>query len=118
VLLILIKMTTQSLLQKVKRGLIMTLAVSLAWLQILTTNPVLAEEGKYVDSEGRDLTAVVECLPENYGKGDLQNAIAKFGNDYLERVLRLKDNTEDYKVSEDEKQFQECLKSKGIRPKS
>lgn len=118
-LLKLIKMTTQPLFQRIKRGLMVMLVVSLAWFQAITINPAQAEgQKKYIDSEGKDLTAFVECLPEDYNKADLGSAIAKFGNDYLERVFRLKENTEDYKVSEQEKQLQNCLQAKGIRPKS
>ena len=94
------------------------LAVSLVWFQAMSGNPAQAEQQKYVDSEGKDLTAFVECLPEDYNQADIGNAIAKFGNDYLERVFRLKENTQDYKVSEQEKQLQECLQAKGIRPKA
>ncbi len=109
----------QSFVRPLKRVLLTVLVLGFAWLQTLTTNPAQAGEAKkYLDPEGKDLTALVECLPENYNKGDLGNAISKFGNDYLERVFRLKENTEDYKVSKEEKQIQECLKSKGIRPKS
>lgn len=117
-LLKLIKMTTQPLFQRIKRGLMVMLVVGLACFQAMTSNPAQAEEQKYVDSEGKDLTAFVECLPEDYNQADLGSAIAKFGNDYLERVFRLKENTEDYKVSEQEKQLQACLQAKGIRPKS
>ena len=112
-------MTPNFILQQLKRAALVLFVFSFAWLQTLTVNPAQAEEQqKYIDSEGKDLTALVECLPQDYNKADLGNAIAKFGNDYLERVFRLKENTEDYKVSEEEKQIQECLKSKGIRPKS
>lgn len=112
-------MTHQPFLKQLQRTLLVVLVGSFAWLQVFGNISAQAEtQKKYIDAEGRDLTAVVECLPEDYGKGNLEKAIAKFGNDYLERVLRLKENTEDYKVSEDEKQLQECLKSKGIRPKS
>jgi len=108
----------QPLFQRLKRGLMVMLVISLAWLQTLTTSSAQAEEQQYIDSDGKDLTAFVQCLPEDYNKPDLSNAIAKFGNDYLERVFRLKENTEDYKVSEQEKQLQQCLQAKGIRPKS
>jgi hypothetical protein len=111
-------MLNHPLWQQLKRALLIAFVLGLACLQTITSHPAQAEEGKFVDSEGKDLTAVVECLPENYGKADLQSAIAKFGNDYIERVFRLKENTEDYKVSEDEKQFQECLQRKGIKPKA
>lgn len=111
-------MTDQTFFQPLKRSLILLLVATVAWLQMFLSAPAQAGEATYVDAEGRDLTAVVECLPENYGKGDLESAIAKFGNDYLERVFRLKEDTKDYKVSEDEQQFQQCLQQKGIRPKS
>lgn len=112
-------MKNQSFFKQLQRLLLVILVGSLAWLQILGNSSAQAEtQKKYIDGDGKDLTAFVECLPESYGKGNLKKAIAKFGNDYLERVLRLKENTEDYKVSDDEKQIQECLKSKGIRPKS
>ena len=112
-------MTTQTLFQQLKRAFLAMLLIGFACLQTFTSNPAQAEEVKsYIDSEGRDLTAFVECLPDEYGKGDLQVALSKFGNDFLERVFRLKENTEDYKVSAAEKEVQQCLKSKGIRPKS
>ncbi|MFP4135075.1 MAG: hypothetical protein ACLFQP_11170 [Halothece sp.] len=112
-------MTTQALLQPLKRAFLAMVLIGFACLQIFTSNPAQAEEAKsYIDPEGRDLTAFVECLPDEYGKGNLQTALGKFGNDFLERVFRLKENTEDYKVSAAEKELQQCLKSKGIRPKS
>lgn len=111
-------MFKHSLWHPLKRALLIAFVVGFACLQTLTSQPAQADGKQFIDSDGRDLTAVVECLPENYGKGDLKSAIAKFGNDYLERVFRLKENTEDYKVSEDEKQFQQCLQRKGIRPKA
>lgn len=111
-------MTKQPILQQLKRAVALILVASFAWLQTLTSTPAQAEEQKYIDAEGKDLTPIVECLPEDYGKADLGSAIAKFGNDYLERVFRLKENTEDYKVSKQEKQFQECLQRKGIKPKA
>lgn len=111
-------MFNHSLWQQLKRTLLIAFVLGFALVQTVTSHPAQADEQKFVDSEGRDLTAVVECLPENYGKADLQSAIAKFGNDYLERVFRLKENTEDYNVSADEQQFQECLQNKGIRPKA
>ncbi|AFZ44078.1 hypothetical protein PCC7418_1910 [Halothece sp. PCC 7418] len=111
-------MFTHPLWKQLKRGLLVAVVLGFALVQTVTSHPAQADAEKYVDSEGRDLTAVVECLPEDYGKADLQSAIAKFGNDYLERVFRLKENTEDYKVSEDEQQFQQCLQRKGIKPKA
>lgn len=59
VLRILTIMLNHPLWQQFKRALLIVFVLGFACLQTLTSNPAQAEEGKFLDSEGRDLTAVV-----------------------------------------------------------
>lgn len=81
------------------------------WLQ-----PAQAAKDAFVAPDGSDLTPVVACLPEQLTKADLQRAIAEFGNDYLERVFKLKDDYTEYDRNKAEAEFEACLRSKGITP--
>jgi hypothetical protein len=102
-----------------RRWMVMGLIVTLVWLQGAIAAPAQAAFSFGDDFEtpdGQDITEIVECLPQQLTEGDLQRAISKFGNDYLERVFQLKDDYGDYKISQAEKEFQSCLQSKGITP--
>ncbi|PSN15598.1 hypothetical protein C7271_20770 [filamentous cyanobacterium CCP5] len=103
----------QPLVQRIR-----TLAVVLLGFCLITTGfvaPAAAAE-TYVTPDGEDITAVVDCLPEELSEGDLQRAIAESGKDYLERVFNLKDDYSDYDIAAAEEEFQACLESKGITP--
>lgn len=71
---------------------------------------------QYVTAEGRDITAVVECLPEQLSDADLGRAIAESGQDFLEWVFQLKDDYSEYKLTDAGREFDRCLRSKGILP--
>ncbi len=96
------------------RFLVAAFAVMLG-IQGFTAAAANAAE-QYLTPDGNDITALVDCLPEQLSEGDLQRAIAEAGNDYLERVFQTKENYDDYKISEAEKEFQACLKRQGIVP--
>lgn len=80
--------------------------------------PAAADQAGYVTPDGQDITAVVECLPQELSEGDLQRAIKESGKDYLERVFRLKDSYDEYEIAAAEKEFQACLETKGITPEA
>ncbi|MGF1567120.1 MAG: hypothetical protein ACFCVD_03435 [Nodosilinea sp.] len=77
---------------------------------------VLASENSYVAADGRDLTAIAECLPKELSKGDLARALRESGNDFIEKVFDVKDNYSDYKLDDAEVEYLNCLKSKGFIP--
>jgi hypothetical protein len=97
---------------------ILTGLFAATWLQ--SSNPALAasssDQERYITPDGEDITALVECLPEKLTEGDLQRAIAESGKDYLERVFQTKDDYSEYEISQAEKEFQTCLRRKGITP--
>jgi hypothetical protein len=73
-------------------------------------------QDQYITPNGEDITALVECLPEQLTEGDLQRAIAESGKDYLERVFQTKSDYSEYEISQAEKEFQTCLQRKGVTP--
>jgi hypothetical protein len=83
---------------------------------VVGLQPAQAAEETYIAPDGSDLTAIVTCLPEQLTKADLQRAISEFGNDYLERVFTLKDDYSEYDRNAAEKEFESCLRRKGITP--
>jgi hypothetical protein len=87
-------------------------------VSLMFTSPAMADEAPYVTPDGKDITAVVECLPDELSEGDLQRAIAESGKDYLERVFQLKSDYSDYDIAAAEEEFQSCLESKGITPEA
>lgn len=99
---------------------IRTLAVVLLGVCLLAGSfaaPAAAED-TYITPDGEDITAIVDCIPEELSEGDLQRAIAESGKDYIERAFRTKDNYSDYDIAAAEEKFQACLESQGITPEA
>jgi len=71
---------------------------------------------KYISAEGRDLTAVAECLPKQLSQPNLARALRESGNDFIEKVFGLKENYDDYKLDETEVEYLNCLEDKGVTP--
>ncbi len=74
-----------------------------------------ANAESYITPDGEDITAMVDCLPQQLKVGDLDQAIGEFGKDYLERAFDVKDGS-DYQLTEAEEEYRACLQSKGITP--
>lgn len=109
------------MIRSIRRWAVLGLIVTLAWLQGAVMSPAYAlfgqnNSGQFVAPDGRDLTAMVNCLPNELSEGDLKRAISEAGNDYLERVFQTKDRYGDYDISEAEERFQACLRRNGITP--
>lgn len=110
-----------SIIRSIRRWAVLGLIATLAWLQGAIMSPAYAlfgqgNDARVVAPDGRDLTAMVDCLPKQLSEGDLKRAISEAGNDYLERVFQTKDNYGEYDISEAEEQFQACLRRQGIEP--
>jgi hypothetical protein len=75
-----------------------------------------ADMERYITPDGEDITAMVDCLPQQLQTGNLKRAIAESGKDYLERTFNLKGDSSEYKLTEAEKEYRACLASKGITP--
>ncbi|MBE9100066.1 hypothetical protein [Vacuolonema iberomarrocanum] len=78
--------------------------------------PQTTNTGEYVTADGRDITAIVECLPKQLSEANLDRAIAESGQDFLEWVFQLKDDYSEYKLTEAGQEFDQCLRAKGILP--
>ncbi len=74
-----------------------------------------AEMKRYITPEGEDITAMVDCIPQQLKEGDLAQALGEFGKDYLERAFDIKDGS-DYDLTEAETEYRACLSRKGITP--
>lgn len=74
-----------------------------------------ADMERYITPDGEDITAMVDCLPDQLKEGDLDQALGEFGKDYLERAFDVKDGS-DYQLTQAEKEYRACLSSKGITP--
>lgn len=106
---------------RVLRGLALSVLCLALWLVNggLGTAQAATEQmqsEQYVTAEGRDITAVVDCLPAQLSEADLSRAIAESGQDFLEWVFQLKDDYSDYKLTDAGREFDQCLRSKGILP--
>ncbi|MGB3535172.1 MAG: hypothetical protein WBA13_16865 [Microcoleaceae cyanobacterium] len=78
--------------------------------------PANAADAKtYITPDGEDITAMVDCIPQQLKVGDLDQALGEFGKDYLERAFDVKDG-DDYQLTEAEEEYRACLQSKGITP--
>lgn len=73
-------------------------------------------------AERERLQAAIDCLPVELGiggdlnsRGRLDRALGEMGNDQLERVFNLKT---DPQLSEAEREFEACLRAKGVEPKA
>ncbi|NJL86898.1 MAG: hypothetical protein HC886_14540 [Leptolyngbyaceae cyanobacterium SM1_1_3] len=97
--------------------LIAAVLLVVVWLQAAPAQAVVqADSSTFIDPNGNDVSAIAKCLPQQLTEGDLQRALDKFGNDYLERVFDLKEDYSEYKISQSEKEFQACLERQGITP--
>ncbi|MFE4107562.1 hypothetical protein [Almyronema epifaneia] len=100
--------------QPLSRWLMAAVLGVLVWFQAAPAQA--ASSDGFVDPNGKDVTAIAKCLPQQLTEGDLQRALGEFGNDYLERVFDLKDNYSEYEISQAEEEFQSCLERQGITP--
>ncbi|NEQ30408.1 MAG: hypothetical protein F6K04_05325 [Leptolyngbya sp. SIO4C5] len=105
--------TFKQTLQQLSRWAVAAVLLMTVWLQAL---PAQAATNDFVDPSGNDVSAIAKCLPQQLTKGDLQRALDKFGNDYLERVFDLKEDYSEYEISQAESEFQACLERQGITP--
>ena len=76
----------------------------------------LADAPKYMTADGRDLTAMAECLPKKLSQPNLARALQESKNDFLEKVFDTKSNYDDYKLDETELEYLACMESKGVTP--
>jgi hypothetical protein len=76
----------------------------------------LADAPKYMSADGRDLTAMAECLPKKLSQSNLDRALQESKNDFLEKVFDTKLNYNDYKLDETELEYLACMESKGVVP--
>ncbi|MGD1930438.1 MAG: hypothetical protein ACFB12_16165 [Leptolyngbyaceae cyanobacterium] len=76
----------------------------------------LADTPKYIAADGRDLTAVAECLPKRLSQPNLKRALSESQNDFLEKVFDMKDDYDSYKLDETEIAYLACLEEKGVTP--
>lgn len=72
-----------------------------------------AEMKRYITPDGEDITAMVECIPQQLKEGNLDQALGEFGKDYLERAFDVKDGS-DYDLTQAEEEYRACLSRKGI----
>jgi|GEM_PF-4493112 hypothetical protein len=100
---------------RLRRGLSVGLLVLLACVGIALP-AYSADLDRYITPDGEDITAMVNCLPEQLKEGNLKRAIAESGKDYLERAFDVKDNGSEYELTEAEKEYRACLARKGITP--
>lgn len=94
--------------------------IGLIGLMVGMTSPAaadnLADAPRYVTADGRDLTAMAECLPEKLSEPNLARALQESKNDFLEKVFDVKSDYDDYKLDETEVQYLACMESKGVTP--
>lgn len=76
----------------------------------------LADAPKYLSPDGRDLTAMAECLPKKLSQPNLDRALQESKNDFLEKVFDIKPNYDDYKLDETEMEYLACMEAKGVTP--
>ena len=76
----------------------------------------LADTPKYLSPDGRDLTAMAECLPKKLSQPNLDRALQESKNDFLEKVFDIKPNYDDYKLDETEMEYLACMEAKGVTP--
>jgi hypothetical protein len=106
----------------IMRGLVLSVLCLSIWLlgggmdRARAAAPSQINTDEYVTADGRDITAIVECLPKQLSEGDLGRAIAESGQDFLEWVFQLKDDYSEYKLTEAGRELDQCLRSKGILP--
>ncbi len=104
--------------RKVVKMMICGLFIGLASFGFSFAQPALADNaqasGQYIAADGTDLTAIVQCLPEQLSQPDLERALKESGNDFLEKVFNLKGNYSDYELEKAEVDYLNCLESKGV----
>jgi hypothetical protein len=76
----------------------------------------MADTPKYMAADGRDLTAMAECLPKQLSEPNLSRALQESKNDFLEKVFDLKSDYDSYKLDETEVAYLACMESKGVTP--
>ena len=100
--------------------LVLGCMIGVIGLVIGTTDPAaadtLADTPKYTTADGRDLTAMAECLPKKLSEPNLARALQESKNDFLEKVFDVKPNYDDYKLDETEMEYLSCMESKGVTP--
>jgi len=106
----------RSLAQYSVRGLIVGLIVCFLGMASPAVADSLADAPKYMTADGRDLTAMAECLPKKLSQPNLARALQESKNDFLEKVLDTKSNYDDYKLDETELEYLACMESKGVTP--
>jgi hypothetical protein len=103
-----------------RRTLLASLLMSLIWLQSLSINPALAmpvETGNVekiaarIDdstAEGKQMSALIHCLPKQLSQPSFKRAWSEMGDDQLQRAFNLKANP---KLSQAEIELAACLSS-------
>lgn len=77
---------------------------------------ILTDAPRYMSPDGRDLTAMAECLPKKLSQPNLDRALQESKNDFLEKVFDIKPNYDDYKLDETEMEYLACMEAKGVTP--
>lgn len=113
--------TSQWFTRGVAQRLALALFAGLLWLSSsLFAAPAYAADlsaaKRYIAADGTDLTAMVQCLPKELSKGELDRTLQESKNDFLEKVFDVKDNYNDYKLGEAEVAYLACVESKGVTP--
>ncbi|RZM76066.1 hypothetical protein [Leptolyngbya iicbica] len=109
-----------NLLRSFTGRLVLGLAVGIYGLMFAVASPVSADNlaggAKYMTADGKDVTAMVECLPESLSESDLDRALQESGNDFLEKVFDLKSDYDDYELDSTEVALLTCMQEKGVTP--
>jgi len=99
---------------------VLCLSVGLVGLIMATAPPAnadtLADPSQYIGADGRDLTAMAECLPKKLSEPNLARALEESKNDFLEKVFDVKPDYDDYKLDVTEAEYLSCMESKGVTP--
>lgn len=107
-------------LRSLAQRFVVCLSVGLVGLIVTTANPASADTliapSQYIGADGRDLTAMAECLPKKLSQPSLARALQESKNDFLEKVFDIKPDYDDYKLDTTEVEYLSCMESKGVMP--
>ena len=107
-------------LRSLAQRFVVCLSVGLVGLIVATANPASADPlmapSEYIGADGRDLTAMAECLPTKLSEPNLARALQESKNDFLEKVFDVKPDYDEYKLDATEVEYLACMESKGVTP--
>lgn len=107
-------------LRSLAQRFVVCLSVGLVGLIVATAHPASADPlitpAQYIGADGRDLTAMAECLPKKLSEPNLARALQESKNDFLEKVFDIKPDYDDYKLDATEAEYLSCMESKGVMP--